>query len=513
MGSSSPKVRAALMALDAAEAAQLLQAGSDLTVDVDGETVTLGNEEVLVQTESRGGMAVASDKGVTVAVDTKLTPALLQEGYARDLVRAINNMRKEAGLDISDRIELAYEADGDVSAAFVNFADYIKQETLALTLENHIMKDPTYQSNLEVGGEETVARSAQGLGYCQKLALLANCFISGKIKNMKSRRFVGQFVLVFIFLILVTAVSQAQTDPTRQPDDDLLIIKTPPKAMIDGIFSPTPNTNTVDNMTSPMWLSAAEEPADSCSEAPALIVIPSNPADGGVANVSSATEAADDPVLSCMWGNPTRPQGYRTVWYKLFAPVNGRVTIDTFNSTYDTVLGVYRGTCVVEDPDNPPPPLEPLSCNDDHNGFSSQVSFSISQGETYFIEVADRDPGTPQPPVMQLSALLEPVESKWSQTVTSPATPAISRHAVVAQGEYVYIIGGQTGESGLPQISNKLLRFNTNTLAIDDDQDGMAVLPLAGFSNTTAALVNNQIYVPAGYNGNNSSYYGTHWDI
>ena len=61
-------------------------------------------DDVLVQTESRGGLAVASDKGVTVAVDTNLTPELLREGYARDLVRAINNMRKEAGFDISDRI-------------------------------------------------------------------------------------------------------------------------------------------------------------------------------------------------------------------------------------------------------------------------------------------------------------------------------------------------------------------------------------------------------------------------
>jgi isoleucyl-tRNA synthetase len=50
--------------------------------------------DVLVQTESRGGLAVASDKGVTVAVDTDLTPELVQEGYARDVVRQVNNMRK-----------------------------------------------------------------------------------------------------------------------------------------------------------------------------------------------------------------------------------------------------------------------------------------------------------------------------------------------------------------------------------------------------------------------------------
>jgi isoleucyl-tRNA synthetase len=155
-GSSFPKVRAALMAFDPAEAARILQAGDELTVEVDGEVVSLSKVEVLVQTESRGGMAVASDKGVTVAVDINLTRELIQEGYARDLVRAINNMRKEAGLDIADRIELAYQAEGDVALALSNFASYIQQETLALAIENKAMLQPTYQSKLEIGGEDIV---------------------------------------------------------------------------------------------------------------------------------------------------------------------------------------------------------------------------------------------------------------------------------------------------------------------------------------------------------------------
>ena len=71
---------------------------------------------------------------VTVAVDTNLTPELIQEGYARDLVRAINTMRKEAGLALDDRISLYFEAQGDVAEAMTNFANYIQQETLAVTL-------------------------------------------------------------------------------------------------------------------------------------------------------------------------------------------------------------------------------------------------------------------------------------------------------------------------------------------------------------------------------------------
>jgi isoleucyl-tRNA synthetase len=70
-----------------------------------------------------------------VAVDTVLTPELVQEGYARDLVRIVNTMRKDAGLALSDRIELFYEADGEVAAALSNFAPYIGEETLAVALQ------------------------------------------------------------------------------------------------------------------------------------------------------------------------------------------------------------------------------------------------------------------------------------------------------------------------------------------------------------------------------------------
>jgi isoleucyl-tRNA synthetase len=152
-GKQFPKVRQALMALDPAEAARTLQVGAGLTVEVNGDTVTLTEEDVLVQTESRGGLAVASDKGVTVAVDTELTPELVQEGYARDLVRAINNMRKDAGLEISDRIDLAYQAEGEVAAALNNFGDYVKQETLTLSLTSGELSDSSYNETVKVGDQ------------------------------------------------------------------------------------------------------------------------------------------------------------------------------------------------------------------------------------------------------------------------------------------------------------------------------------------------------------------------
>ncbi|MEZ4644009.1 MAG: class I tRNA ligase family protein [Chloroflexota bacterium] len=153
-GKAFPKVRNALLALNPAQVAQTLQAGQPVQVEVDGEQVDLTSEDVLVQTEARGGLAIASDKGVTVAVDTQLTPALLQEGYARDVVRQVNTMRKDAGLEISDRIELAYEASGDVAAALVNFAAYIKQETLAVQITAVSFSDALAQQTVSVGDQE-----------------------------------------------------------------------------------------------------------------------------------------------------------------------------------------------------------------------------------------------------------------------------------------------------------------------------------------------------------------------
>ncbi len=154
LGRDFPKVRAELEKLDAAEAARSLQTGSSIFVVVNGQEFELSSEDVLVQTESRGGLAVASDKGITVAVDTELTPGLLREGYARDLVRLINNMRKDAGLEISDRIHLAYEAEGDVAGAFNEFGDYIQQEILATELAEGSLENAAFDGQVTVGGQE-----------------------------------------------------------------------------------------------------------------------------------------------------------------------------------------------------------------------------------------------------------------------------------------------------------------------------------------------------------------------
>ncbi|MEM7334143.1 MAG: DUF5915 domain-containing protein, partial [Chloroflexota bacterium] len=153
-GKQFPLVKKALDALDASEAARQLQSGEGLTIEVEGNSITLTQDDVLVQTESKGDSAVASEKGVTVAVDINLTPELLQEGFARDVVRHVNNMRKESGLEISDRIELAYSATGDVAAAFANFGGYISEETLSESVTAVSLEDPFHQESIKIGDQD-----------------------------------------------------------------------------------------------------------------------------------------------------------------------------------------------------------------------------------------------------------------------------------------------------------------------------------------------------------------------
>jgi isoleucyl-tRNA synthetase len=116
---------------------QALQAG-EFSVRADGgvdvASVTLLPEEVTVSLEPAPGYAAAADRGVLVVLDTTLTPELMAEGRAREVVRLIQDVRKRAGFDVSDRIEVRYEAADGVATVFDQHGEYISRETLATRL-------------------------------------------------------------------------------------------------------------------------------------------------------------------------------------------------------------------------------------------------------------------------------------------------------------------------------------------------------------------------------------------
>ena len=126
-------VAAAVAAADAAALAAALRAGS-ATVEVDGEQVPLSLDEVVVTETPRTGWAVASGAGETVALDLELTPALRRAGLVRDVVRLVQDARKGTGLDVTDRIELWWEGDGELAGALEEGAGRLADEVLAVSV-------------------------------------------------------------------------------------------------------------------------------------------------------------------------------------------------------------------------------------------------------------------------------------------------------------------------------------------------------------------------------------------
>ena len=97
----------------------------------------LDRDDVFIETEAEKGFAAASDSGITVGLSLKLTEDLILEGIVRDVVRSVQNMRKDAGFAVEDRIEISWDLDGQIAAAVGKFDAYFRNETLT----NHISEN------------------------------------------------------------------------------------------------------------------------------------------------------------------------------------------------------------------------------------------------------------------------------------------------------------------------------------------------------------------------------------
>jgi isoleucyl-tRNA synthetase len=159
LGKQTGVVRQAFEGASPEEARRIGEAsrrGEEFTLRVGDEEMTFAPDEVLVQTEQKSGYQFASENGWAVALDTTLDQDLIDEGLARDFVRAIQQARKDAGFQVSDRIAilLAIGEDSRMPHVFENWGDYIQNETLAEELR---LVPRDYPELLEVKiGDETV---------------------------------------------------------------------------------------------------------------------------------------------------------------------------------------------------------------------------------------------------------------------------------------------------------------------------------------------------------------------
>jgi isoleucyl-tRNA synthetase len=159
LGPKMKAVRQVLEGADAEEARRIgtaVQRGENVEIEVEGEKLALAAAEVLVSTQQASGYSFASGDGWSVAIDTTLSPELELEGAARDFIRAVQSARKEAGLEVSDRITLLlhHGEPSRVPDIFEAHGDLIQNETLSEELR---LVDAAYPEMSEAKiGEEAV---------------------------------------------------------------------------------------------------------------------------------------------------------------------------------------------------------------------------------------------------------------------------------------------------------------------------------------------------------------------
>ena len=132
---------------------QQIESSGGYTLDIDGEKIELAAEDFVISSLDIPGWTVANDGPLTVALDTSLTDDLLAEGMARELINRIQNMRKEAGFEVTDRIKVSIEKQAAVDAAINGFGEMVKAEVLA---DEIMMGDGGNGAAVELPGDLSV---------------------------------------------------------------------------------------------------------------------------------------------------------------------------------------------------------------------------------------------------------------------------------------------------------------------------------------------------------------------
>jgi isoleucyl-tRNA synthetase len=156
-----PAIRAALLALDPEVAGRSLLEGNPIQVQVGDTVYEILPEEVEVRLQAHSGLVVASEGGYLAALQTELTPELVREGLAREFVRRVQDLRKQADFDIADRIHLYYQASPQLAEAIQAHREYIMGETLTLELKDAPPLGNMVTARLEFDNQEATVGIAR----------------------------------------------------------------------------------------------------------------------------------------------------------------------------------------------------------------------------------------------------------------------------------------------------------------------------------------------------------------
>ncbi len=127
------------------------KAGKPFVFEIEGVAVSLDEADVLIDTLQKEGFVTESDHALSVVLDTNLTPALIEEGYVRELVSKIQTMRKEAGFEVTDHIAVFYTGGERIADIFARFGASISEDTLAQSIAAG--KGGSYVKDWDINGE------------------------------------------------------------------------------------------------------------------------------------------------------------------------------------------------------------------------------------------------------------------------------------------------------------------------------------------------------------------------
>ena len=144
-------IQEGLAALDGNKAYAALQADGFITLPEVDASIKLAEEDLLITMTQQEGYVTDGDNSVTVVLDMNLTPELIEEGFVREIISKIQNMRKEAGFEVMDHIEVGYEADDKVSGVFAAHSEEIASVVLADSITSGL--NDGFKKDLNINGE------------------------------------------------------------------------------------------------------------------------------------------------------------------------------------------------------------------------------------------------------------------------------------------------------------------------------------------------------------------------
>ena len=164
LGKNMKTVANAIAGLDTEMVALLRKEGRiDIEIPEIGK-MEVALDDVLLRREERPGLCVTTNNALTVALDANLTDELIQEGMAREFVSRVQNIRKEMGFEVSDRIDIFYSVDDpDILRSIEEFGDYIRNETLAIEVkpDETLIKGGDGVSEVEINDSKMLIRLRQ----------------------------------------------------------------------------------------------------------------------------------------------------------------------------------------------------------------------------------------------------------------------------------------------------------------------------------------------------------------